>query len=265
MVAVPSSLPTTREVSRWVTPVARTGYAAKGLVYLVIGGLAVRAAFDSSAPRDADGALRWLRESTAAEWLLAGIAAGLAAFVLWRLVQAFIDPEHPGFEAKRLPLRFFRIGSAVIYASLAWTALALTYGDGGAVRDEEAMAAYLMLQPMGRWLAAGVGLGIIGYGLYQVWRGIVAKVEDHMRFDSEAARRRIVAIARVGVFARGVVLVLIGGFLVTAAWRYDPSAAGGTEEALRALGPEWLLFAVAVGLVAYGIYQLAEARYRRIG
>ena len=102
-------------------------------------------------------------------------------------------------------------------------------------------------------------------GLYQLYRAWTADVERHMQFDDARTRRRIVALARFGLAARGIVLGVVGWFLVEAARHYDPSAAGGTDEALRALGNDLLLGIVALGLVAYGLYQIAEARYRRIG
>ena len=261
-----SALPTDRQVARWVEPLARIGYAAKGVVFIMIGALAVRAALaESTDTRDAAGALAWLHERTSTAWMLTAVAIGLAAFVVWRLVQAAFDPEYTGGGGKRIAVRLFRLVSAAVYGSLAWTAWELARRGRSESQDESHWAAVLMSQPLGQWLAFAVGAGIAGYGLYQVWRGWSGDVERHMAFGSDAVRRRIVAIARVGLIARGVVLALVGWFLIDAARRFNPNAAGGTDDALRALGYDALMATVAAGLVAYGIYQLAEARYRRIG
>lgn len=269
MVSVPPSiashLPTNREVARWVDPVARVGYAAKGVVYAIVGALAVRAAMAEGEARDAAGALAWLRESAATDWMLTAIAIGLAAYVVWRLVQALVDPEHVGVDGKRIGVRMLRVVSAVIYGSLAVTAWRLAHGERAEGASEDRWTAELMSQPFGPWLVGALGAGIIAYGLYQLYRAWTADVEKHMRFGDEATRRRIVALARFGLAARGVVFGVVGWFFVQAGRRYDPSAAGGTDEALRALGNELLFGIVALGLVAYGLYQIAEARYRRIG
>ncbi|HVF35886.1 MAG TPA: DUF1206 domain-containing protein [Candidatus Saccharimonadia bacterium] len=258
-------LPSDRKIAHWVAPIARAGYAAKGLVYLIIGGLAVRTAIAGGKAPDAAGALAWLRESTAAGWALKAVAIGLAAFVVWRLVQAIFDPEHQGVDGKRIALRLFRVVSAVIHGSLAVTAWQLSNGLRTEGRDEDHWAGVLLAQPMGRWLAFAIGAGIIGYGLYQIYRGWTADVERHMQFEGDGLRRPIVALARLGLVARGIVFSLVGWFLIQAARSFDADAAGGTAEALRALGNGALLGFVAAGLFAYGLYQLAEARYRRIG
>lgn len=258
-------LPTDRKVARWVAPIARAGYAAKGLVYMVVGALAVRTAMAGGEAHDAAGALAWVRDSTAAGWALEAVAIGLAAFVVWRLVQAAFDPEHVGIDGKRVALRLFRLVSAVVHGSLAVTAWQLSSGGRAEGGGEEHWAGVLMAQPMGRWLAFAVGAGIIGYGLYQIYRGWSADVERHMQFEGDGLRRPVVALARIGLVARGIVFSIVGWFLIQAARSFNPDAAGGTGEALRALGNGALLGFVAAGLFAYGLYQLAQARYRRIG
>ena len=256
---------TDHRIARWVEPAMRAGYAAKGIVYLILGGLAVRAALAAGGgATDARGALRWLEDSTFGSVALIGVAIGLAGFVLWRLVQAVRDPEHPEGGAKRAFARAGYLASAVVYGSLAWSAWLLWQTGRDSGRDESFWVAQLMAQPFGRLLAFAVGAFVLGYGVYQFARGFSDRLAKRLVVRDAVVRDKLVKIGRFGTAARGVVLALVGWIVIDAARRYDPSAAGGTDEALRMLGHGWLFALVALGLVAYGIYQLAQARWRAI-
>jgi hypothetical protein len=252
-----------QHVATWVGPMARVGYAAKGVVYLLVGYIAARAALAAGSPTGGAGALR---EALGAggPWLVLAIGIGLLAHVAWRAVQALLDPENPrdGFRAGT---RLFHLVSGLVYGSLALSAFRLWQGRRDAGDDNEAhFAALLMAQPFGRWLVGLVGLVIVGYGIHQfvqAWRGDVAR---HLGIGDADRHRVVVAIGRFGTAARGVVFGLIGCFFIDAARRFDPNQAGGMDDALRWLGHGWLLAVVAFGLVAYGVFQLAKARYRVI-
>jgi hypothetical protein len=206
---------------------------------------------------------------------LALVAAGLAGFALWCLVRAFLDPQRDGATARGWGRRAGEFGKAVVNGALAVAAVGLlrgssaaaARGDGQGVRD---WTARLMSFPMGAWLVGLVGLGVLAYGLQQVHRGYAADMNDplDLRRAGPAARAWAVRLSRFGTMARGVVFAVIGLFLVLAAYHANPREAKGVGEALRTLahqpyGPV-LLGAVALGLVAYGAYQLLLARYRRI-
>ena len=252
-----------RAALAWVAPLARLGYAAKGVVYLLVGYIAARAAVVAGSPTGGTGALREAL-TTGGPWLVLLIGAGLLAHVAWRAVQALLDPENPR-PGLRLCVRLFHFASGLVYGSLAISALRLWQGRRDAAHsDEENFAAMLMAQPFGRWLVGLVGLAIIAYGIHQfvvAWRG---DVERHLGIGDADRHRIVVAIGRFGTAARGMVLWVIGSFFIDAARRFDPSQAGGTEEALRWLGHGWLLALMALGLAAYGLFQLAKARYRVI-
>lgn len=258
-----STLPSGRQVAAWVAPLARLGYAAKGVVYLLMGYLATRAALAAGSPSGAPGALREAL-TAGGPWLVLALGLGLLAHVAWRAVQALLDPENPG-TGFRAGARLFHLLSGLVYGSLALSAFHLWQGRRDAGEDDaEHFAAVLMAQPFGRWLVAAVGLGILGYGVHQfvqAWRGDVAR---RLGVGGPDRHRLVVAIGRFGTAARGVVLGVVGSFFVDAARRFDPAQAGGTDEALRWLGHGWLLAAVAVGLAAYGVFQIAKARYRVI-
>jgi hypothetical protein len=262
-----------REAAPWVEKLARLGYAAKGVVYLIIGGIAARAAFGSGERvQGSQGALQTILEQPFGKFLLALVALGLAGYALWRFVQAGLDPEHGGRTdgggaAKRVGYAI----SGVIHAGLALAAARMVMGRGGGGGDRTAdWTATLMRQPAGRWLVAAVGLGIVGYGLYALYRAYAVKLDKRLNLSrmSPAARTWAVRSGRAGVGARGVGFAIMGFFLLRAALRSNPGEARGLDGALRALqqqayGP-WLLGLVALGLVGYGIYQLVEARYRSI-
>lgn len=249
-----------REVAGWVPPLARLGYAAKGVVYLLVGFIAFRAATAAGAPEGASGALASLADETGGRLMLVLMALGLAAHVVWRLVQAALDPEHTGHDAKRVAVRAFYLLSACIYGSLAWTAWQLSRGRGAEGEGQDIWVARLLDMPAGRWLAVAAGIGVIAYGVHQMVKAARGDVNRHMaRTD-----RTVTLIGRLGIGARGLVLLPIGWFVIDAGRHYDAQAAGGTREALRMLDQGALLALVGIGLLAYGAHQFAKAAYRRI-
>jgi hypothetical protein len=262
------------EAAPWVERLARLGYAAKGVVYLIIGGIAARAAFGSGERVEgSQGALRTILEQPFGRALLGLTALGLAGYALWRFVQAALDPEHKGTDAGGAAKRAGYAISGVIHVGLALAAVRMVMGGGGGQGGGDSAdhwTAVLMRQPAGRWLVAAVGLGIMAYGAYALYRAYAVKLDrqlDLSRMGPEA-RTWAVRAGRAGIAARGVVFLVMGFFLLRAALQFDPSEARGLDGALQTLqqasyGP-WILALVALGLAAYGVYQLVEARYRRI-
>jgi hypothetical protein len=124
--------------------------------------------------------------------------------------------------------------------------------------------------PYGNWLVVLAGLGVMGYGLYQCYKGYAAKFRKRLKIGEMSERGVLWATrsGRFGFIARGVVFLIVGGVLIQAALHYDSSEAKGLDGALQLLIQQsygkWLLCLVALGLVAYGLYMLVEARYRRI-
>ncbi|GAB2503628.1 DUF1206 domain-containing protein [Lysobacter humi (ex Lee et al. 2017)] len=249
-----------RDVAGWVPPLARLGYAAKGVVYVLVGAIAVRAATATGTPEGTTGALRSLTDESGGRTMLAAIAIGLAAHVVWRLVQAALDPEHVRSDAKRAGMRVFYALSAVIYGALAWTAWQLARGGRGGEGDGGSWVARLMELPAGRWLVVAAGVGVVVYGLHQLVQAAKGDVMHRLGKSS----RRLRALGRFGVGARGLVLLPVGWFLVQAGRHYDPGAAGGTERALGMLDKGAPLALVGLGLLAYGVFQIAKAAFRRI-
>jgi hypothetical protein len=200
------------------------------------------------------------------------VTIGLVGYVFWRLVQFVEDPEGHDSGANSFARRATYAVSGLAYAGLAISAVHLLEGSGGgngnATRD---WTARLMAQPFGRWLVAIGGAIVFGVGVYQLYQAYAVKLDKMLSWNemSAAAREWVVRLGRAGLAARGVIFCIIGGFLIQAARNANPNQAQGLGGALATLahqpyGP-WLLGIVALGLAAYGVYQLAMARYRRIG
>ena len=252
---------------------ARLGYGARGMVYCLVGGLAVLAALGSGGQTGGSrSALATLPDQPLGKVLLAVIALGLAGFAAWRVVEGLTDADHRGSSRRALGIRAAHVGSGIIYAGLAFFALNLTLGraSGGGSDDKAARdwTAWLLGQPFGRWLVGAVGLAVIGAGLgflLKAWRG--QPVMQFLSCDAQTSRWAR-PLGRVGFAARGVVFVLIGFFLALAALHSNSREAKGLGGALESLQHEpygWALLAVtAAGLFAFGLFGFVQARYRRI-
>jgi hypothetical protein len=258
--------------SPWVERLARLGFAARGAVYTLVGLLAVQTAMGARGAHATDtrGVLQVVAgKSQALIWLL---AVGLFGYALWRVVQGVLDPERKGSDPKGLVQRAGQIGIGLIYGSLAWAAARLAMGahDGSGGGSQAHWTARLMSMPMGRWLVAAVGIGIMIAGGRQIWRGWTEKFRKHLKLQEMDPAEQTLAIhaGKLGMIARGIVFLLSGWFVIQAAARFDPSQARGLSGALDALAHQphgqLLLGLVALGLVCFGAYSILLARYRRI-
>jgi len=257
----PSPIRATQEVASWIPPIARVGYAAKGLVYLLVGWISIKAAMASGSPEGSTGALASLVDEKGGHLMLMVIAIGLLAHVIWRAVQALLDPEHHGSGAKRVAVRLFYALSGVIYGSLAWTAWQLSQsGASGSGDGHEVWVSRLLQKPLGTWLVMLAGIGVAIYGAIQVYNAWQNDVGTRMT----GAGPGVQMIGRIGIAARGFVLMPIGWFVFNAGRYYRAEQAADTEEVLKMLGHGWLLGVVGLGLLAYGVHQCAKAMYRRI-
>jgi len=264
---------TAREPAKWVRLGARLGYLAKGAVYVLIAFLAARAAWiggSASGPREV---LWTVVEQPIGMVLLAGVAIGLSAYSLWRFTQCIADTEGCGRSFRGLCARAGYFGSGLVYGGLVLLAARIL--TGVAQRRQQPGDVYvrewtraLMQQPWGQWLVGTVGIGVIVFGLaqlYKTWTGIF-RDEGDLSGMSARRRRRAVWFGRFGAAGRGVVFAIIGVWLIVAAKNADPADARGLGGALDTLalqpyGP-WLLGAAAGGFFAYGLYQFTLAGYK---
>lgn len=265
----------TRAARPWIERFARYGYAAKGVVYVLIGSLAALGAFrgDGEGATDSRGALTQIVHQPYGRIMLGVIAAGLAGYALWRLTQALRDTEEKGTSWKGLAIRTGYACIAIVYAGLSFSAVRLILGgDAGAGSDEttKGWTAFALMFPLGQLLVGLAGLGVIGFGFWQCYKAFTARFRRKWKRHEmhEHARSLATRAGQVGLVARAVVFIIIGLFLIQAAWHARAEEARGLGGALRALeqqpyGP-YVLGAVALGLVAYGLYMFVEARYRRM-
>jgi len=265
---------TLRHGGPWVERMARIGYAAKGVIYMIVGVLAVEEAFNAGGKTtNAQGALTTILHQPFGQFLLALVGVGLAAYALWCFVEAGLDVDAEGSDARGMATRIGYCLSGIGYGILAYTALTLVSGAVGSANGNNSMqdwTARLLAVPFGQVLVGLIGLCIIGLGLAQIARGYNADFSKQLDLGAVPQPYRDWAITsgRWGYAARGVVFAIIGGFFLEAALHANARQAKGLGSALDLLAQQpygpWLLVIIAAGLVAYGIFMLVEARYRRI-
>lgn len=258
-----------RDVAPWIEHFARVGYVAKAVLYCTVGVLAFGALFGNGQSTDSRGAMAKLLSAPFGRTLLAIIAVGLFGYAIWRCVSAVVDAEGRGNDLKGIALRvsFFLRGLA--HLALGYTAARTVFGAtrGGDDRGEQATAAAMQM-PGGVWILWGVAIGIAAFGLYQLYRAAKSKLSKQLRRGKAEAEVGgwVIAMSRFGIGARGLVFIAIGWLLGRAAAHHDPAQAGGIGDALASLAQLGRLpyAAIGAGLVAYGLYELLNARYRRI-
>lgn len=247
----------------WLERLARIGFAASGLIHLMIGWVAARIALGGDGEADQGGALQEVRDAPFGEVLLWGAVLGFGALALFQLLEGLVG----GVELKD---RVTALSRAGLYAVLGSTALIVA--RGGSTDGEEAttdLTATLLQAPMGRLLVAAVGLVIVGVAVYHAYKGGSKKFLETLTTTGPGAAGRAVEIAgMVGYIAKGVALLIVGLLFLVAAWTADAEEAGGLDGALQTLAEQpfgtVLLLAVALGLVLYGVYSFARTRYERL-
>ena len=258
----------------WFERLARLGYASKGLVYFIVGFLAAQAVFSTGGrTTDTSGALSEIVKQPFGKFLLFLVTIGIIGYALWRIVQTILDPEHQGqkMDAKRIAQRIGYALSALAYAGLALTAVKLIMGSGGGNSDTtEDLTAQILAQPFGQWLVGLAGTIVIGVGFSYFYEAYKAKFRRHFKLDemNPTEQKWATRLGRFGIAARGIVFVIIGLFLIQAARLSDASQTKGLGEVLAILAKQpfspVILGIVPLGLIAYGIYSVIQARYRQI-
>lgn len=248
----------------WLERLARVGHAGSGLIHLVIGWIALQVALGGSSENaDQGGALEVLREGPLGAALLWFCVVGLAALALFQLLEGIVGGGEPSDRAKAL-------GRGVLYGALGLTAFTVARGGSGDSEESTSeITATLMSAPAGQLLVAAVGLGIVAGGGYHLYKGLTRKfTEDLVSTGGGDLGRGVEVAGMVGYAAKGVALLIVGGLFVLAAWQSDPEEAGGLDTALRSLADTApgtvLLVVVALGLVLYGVYSFARARFARL-
>lgn len=259
----------------WFEKLARSGYAAKGVVYFVIGLLAAQTAFGAGGKTtDSKGALEFIVTQPFGKFLLGLVTIGLIGYALLRIVETILDPEHSHERQgpKQLARRLGYAVSAFSYMTLAFTAIKLILGSNSGSGDNSTQdwTAMFLSQPFGQWLVGIVGIAIISLGFYDVYKAYKSKFFKNLNLSAMSSSEKswTKKVGQIGIAARGIVFALIGIFLTKAAATVDPNQAKGLGDALAALAQQpfgrWMLGIVALGLIAYSFYSLIEAKYRQL-
>lgn len=255
----------TDKAPAWVVPVMRAGYAARGAVYTVVGGLALLAAWRGGQAEGTTDALADLRSVPWGVALLWAIAIGLIAYMVWRLIDAWMDLECHGTEGKGIIARVGQAVTGVIHGAIGVSVASTAMGSGGGGGDGAQTATQkLMSMPWGPWLVMAAGLVTIGAGIYYAHKGITEKYKRDIRVTPLA--RKLDPVMKFGLVAEGVVVGIIGVSIFYAGMTVDPSEAGGVSTALdqirSAAFGRILLGVVAVGLIGFAVENFIEAAYR---
>ena len=250
----------------WMKTLSRIGFGAKGVVYLIVGALAMQGAVS-----DQKGALTEIASQPFGKVLLGIVAVGLLAYALWRFVSGAVDPhDEADDDAKGIGKRVGYVASGVVYAGLAVSAARIVLGGGGGSGEEGAQhwTGVLLEMSFGQVLVGLVALGVLVGAGYQLKQAITADFREEFRLGAMSGTEATWATraGRVGHAARAVVYALIAWFLARAALADDEDRAGGLGKALETLQEQpwgsWMLIAAGLGLVCYGLYCFVVARYR---
>jgi hypothetical protein len=251
---------------------ARAGLAARGVIYLLVGILALQIAFgEGERQADRGGALAEIAEKPFGAVLLWALGIGLVGMFLWRLSEVLFGSVGPdGHKAKK---RLMAAARCVFYGFVAYSVLSFAAGSGGSNSSDKQskdVTAQVLEIPGGQWLVGAAGVGIVVAGVWIGARAVMRKYHDKLKLGQMSPRtRKLVDITGVGGgAARGAVFAAAGVFAVRAAVDYEPDQAKGLDDTLRSfadtpLGP-WLLVLVAAGLVLFGLFSFAMARWRRV-
>jgi hypothetical protein len=256
-------------VRPWVARVVRLGYFAKGLIYSLMGVLALRVAFGWSGGRltDPSGVLRTLLSQRFGRVMLAIIGIGIVGYAAYYIFEAAADLRHRGGGRRGWTDRSLTMIKSAVYGVIGIQALLVVFFDRVPVDRTEQGAGAVLQFPLGHWLLMAIGIGVAIYGITQlrmVWRG---GVDDDINVS--AVRREapwILPLGRFGTAARSVILILMGATFARSGWRGRASDADGYREVLRTIASfdAWLLTAIGAGLLCFGLYQLCHARFAKL-
>jgi hypothetical protein len=250
---------------------ARIGYAARGIVFLIIGGFALLAAGGlSTHPQGARDALEFAFRKPLGGYFLWALALGLVCFAGWRLLQSLFDVDLHGRTPYGLMRRIVLAGSGLFYVALAAAIARITVEERGVSEDQSARewTAWIMAQPLGRLLVAVIAAGFAGVAIGLTVKAFRAPYR-HALDATQAQRTMAVVLGSYGIMTRALVFLMFGVFLAIAAYDANSREAVGLAGVLSAMQHQAyggvLLGIAALGLLAFGFFEIIEAAARRAG
>ncbi|TMG61924.1 MAG: DUF1206 domain-containing protein [Chloroflexi bacterium] len=251
----------------------RAGYVVRGLLYTVMGVLALGVALGvGGMATDQSGSLVVITSGPFGRMLLAGVVIGLGAYSVWGFVRAIFDPLHRGDDPPGIAERLGFAWSGIAYAAMVLLALQLLLGSSHSPSHDATQSAIasILTYPAGQWATVVVGAIAIGVGLGQFVEAYTAVFKKDLKRTemSKAEKKTVDSLGRLGMVSRGVTFTLVGWFVVQAGLYHDPSRAHGFGGAFvfllgQPLGRP-LLAAVALGFIALGLHSFASARWERL-
>jgi hypothetical protein len=257
--------------SVWMARLGRVGLGARGVLYVLLAYLAVRVAFGQpNSSADTQGALQTVARQPFGDVLLAGLAVGFGAYAFWQLTIAALGGSTRAGSDKK-GKRVAALARGVLYGFFCASTIALAAGSSRSAGSDKATAdltSKIMQHSFGRTLVGIVGVAVIVTGVVLAWRALSGKAEFELQPIGRSVRQGIESLAKVGRTARAVIIAAAGVLVVQAAVTFDPNKAKGLDGTLKSfahtpVGP-WLLVLIAGGLLAFGAYSLAAARYAEI-
>lgn len=255
----------------WVQGYLRLGHGAKGLLYGLIGIFVVNdILYDQPIVDGSEGVLATLGRQPLGSLMLGLLSVGLLGYVLWRVVQAIIDPGHSEPPTIRQGLqRCGYLGSGLAYLGIARTAAKLAFDLAVNFDDTlEDVADVLFERSIGPWMLLALGLCVVAVGLTYLYGAASGSyINDFRSGLNSEVKGWVIAIGKIGITARGVGFVLIGAYLIKAAYFEDSDPAGGIGNVFdqlddQPLGEYWL-GVIALGFIAYAVYMIVAACYRK--
>ncbi|MDT0492837.1 DUF1206 domain-containing protein [Streptomyces griseus] len=254
---------------------ARAGFGARGVIYVLVGALALQIAFSGGGGQQADrgGAIAEIAEKPFGRIVLWLLGIGLVGMALWRLSEALFGQAGP--DGGKPTKRAMAAGRFVFYGFAAFSVLSFAAGDsssgsGSSDQQSQDITAKALGWPGGQWIVAIGGVAVAGAGLWIAGRAILRKYHKHLKMAemSQKVRRAVDITGVFGGSARGAVFATAGGFAVAAAVKHEPDQTKGMDDTIRSftetpVGP-WLLVVIALGLVAFGVFSWFNARYRKV-
>jgi hypothetical protein len=254
--------------AEWFRVLARCGFAADGLVHVLIGAIAISVAIGAGGGRaDASGALSQVARTPGGVVLLVVVVVALAALGLWQIVHAILASD--GDSTKRWARRVGDVSKAVVYFAVA--GVAATFAAGGShssAKSSQTFSARLLSAPGGVFLLVAIGAGIVAVGCFFIYRGVSTRFTRDIRVPAPPIGTAVAVLGVVGYVAKGLALAVVGVLFGVAAITFEPSKARGLDGALKALAHlpfgAIILIVVGIGVIAYGVYLGARARLARL-